>query len=83
MKSAMLALTVTTNVHHMHDIMAMVKETVGAACRPSMLFTAAPEFGDRLRVPDPCHRPLTQPRQRAGTADLRIDQPSEESCRPR
>ena len=73
----MLALSVTTNVRHMHSIMAMVKETTDAAGCPYMLFTAASEFGDRLRVPDPCHRLLTQPWHRAGVPDLCIEQPSE------
>jgi len=83
MKSTMLALTVTTNTRHLHNIMTMMKETTGTTSCPYMLFTAAPEFGDRLRVPDPCHRLLTQPWQRAGIPDLRIDQPSEENWRPR
>lgn len=78
MKSAMLMLTVTTNLRHLSSIMAMVKEAVGAADCPYMLFTMASKFGDRLRVPDPCHQLLTQPWQRADLSDLRIDLPSEE-----
>ena len=77
MKSAMLALTVTTNVRHMRNIMAMVGEAAGPAGCPYMLFTAAPDFGDRLRVPDPSYVLLTEPWQRAGLPELRIDQPNE------
>ena len=83
MKSAMLVLTVTTNLRHLNGIMAMVKEAVGAADCPYMLFTVAAEFGDRLRVPDPCDHLLTQPWQRAGLPDLRIDLPGDENRWPR
>ena len=77
MKSAMLLLTVTTNVRHMHTIMEMAGEIAGHDCCSCLLFAALPEFGDRLRAPESCHRLLTEPWQRAGHPPIRIDQVTE------
>ncbi len=74
MKSAMLLLTVTTNIRHMRTIMEMAGEIAGRDCCFCLLFATLPEFGDQLRTPDPCYRLLTEPWQRVGHPPIRIDQ---------
>lgn len=77
MKATMLVLNVTVNARHMHSIIETVRQVSGGDGCPYLLFAVAPEFGDRLRVPDPCDGLLTNPWQRAGLPAIRIDRASE------
>lgn len=74
MKSAMLVLTVTTNMRHLQSIMEMTQAVSNGNGTSFFLFAIASEFGDRWRAPDPSDRLLTEPWRRVGLPSLRINQ---------
>jgi hypothetical protein len=70
----LLVLTVTTNEHHMKNIMAVVEEVAKEGKSTLFLFKTISSLGDFQKAPAPTPHVLTEPWQRVGFEPLTIDQ---------
>jgi hypothetical protein len=65
---------VTTNEHHMKNIMGVVKEVAKEGKSSLFLFKTISSIGDFQKAPAPTPHVLTEPWQRVGLEALTIDQ---------
>lgn len=69
----LLILTVTTNEHHMANIMSLLRELAHEGKSRLFLFKTMSSVGDFKKAPEPTAHLLTDPWQRVGYEEFRID----------